>query len=161
MEAILSLAHNSKGIKFIEFIPDFRENFDFSNNFLVVDGSRRKQTDITTQFDEQQSITQVSPPSKLLLDDLLVPDGMGILEQMFYCGKNQVKTQNSPQAILPSYLFFALQSKHSLPARVVQPIYNSFILQQSSSYERYLIIKRSAEYFNDATYEIAELSSKI
>lgn len=156
MDTILSLAPNNGNI-FIEFVPDFRVDFIFSKSG---DGLWREQAEVANQVEEPLA-TQISLPSKRSLDDLLVPGGIGTLEQIFFYSQNIAKPQILSHTISPSYLFFVLQPNHYLPAGIAHPAYNSFAPRQSQPYERYVVINRSVEYFKDVTYVTTETSSRI
>jgi len=135
---------------------DFGLNPEFGSTSLDGDGPKREQTDIDAQIDEPQPATQVAPPSVRHLDDLVIPDGIGVLERISYGNRKK----DEPQVAVFSYLFFDKQPRQSFPASNPRyPLYAYLALRKSFPYAgRYKTIVPAAEYFTEATYEPAESS---
>lgn len=159
MGAILSSAVKNGGMRFVEFLP---VSFGLSGfGFIVHDGSgfQKEQVDTTVQNDEPPA-TQVDLPSWRYLDDLLIPDGIGNLEQTAYNG-NRIGTK--PKGVIPFYLFSDVQIpnfvQYQNPNHLVQ---TDFAIQKSLPYSRvYFFIGHAAIYFADEPYESAAQSQKI
>ena len=163
MGIILSLDFKNNNIRFIEFLPEIEPEIDFgvlSFGFIGdKSGSKREKTDISVQADEPQPATQVALPSGLSLEDKVIPDGIGTLEQMSYHVKRKTA---GPQVAVFSYLFFDKQPRHSFPdSNPRYPLYAYLALRKSFPYtEKYKTIVPTAEYFTEAPYEPAELSKQ-
>ncbi|MBI2650085.1 serine hydrolase [Candidatus Woesearchaeota archaeon] len=117
MEVILSLAFKNNSTTFIEFLPriDFGLLSFGSSGEDSLDGSgfKREQADIAVQADEPQPAAQADMPSGLSLDDVLIPEGTGALEQIYYNSERKII---EPQTSILSYLFFDLpRPRSSLP----------------------------------------------
>ena len=159
MEAILSSAFKNSNIRVMEFFPivDFRLfSFGFiDNNFLDGSGFKREQAESEEQAEEPQPITQVSLPSSLSLDDLLIPRGIGTLEQISYHDSKKII---EPQFTIFSYLFFDSAKPASLS--YINPkylIYAHFMPHGTTPYTKvYSHANSVAEYFTDIKYDPIE-----
>ena len=119
------------------------------------DGPRRVQDAGEEKSEEAKPITRASSPSGLSLEKLLVPDGMGTLEQISH--KSEIRT-TAPIPFFPSYLFFDASSpRSSFPyANPKYIVYSHLVQHDATPYAgTYATPDTAPEYFATNLYRPA------